>query len=145
MADRETDQHMHGATCGGSDASDDQASEGIGHENRGTTAGHPDLAYERKSFDGGPVGYKRPPAENQFKKGQQKPRRSGRRKGRRNTRATIEELFGETVLVKVDEQSRKMDQARVSDKICLRRSLEGQHTKKAFALEATGDLGAAVY
>lgn len=44
------------------------------------------------SFDGGPVGYKRPPVEHQFKKGQ-KPPGSGRRPGSKNFATAIAEVL----------------------------------------------------
>ena len=44
------------------------------------------------SFDGGPVGYKRPPAEHQFKKGN-KPRGSGRRRESKNFETIIGDLL----------------------------------------------------
>ena len=50
------------------------------------------------SFDGGPVGYKRPPAEYQFKKGQ-KPRGSGRRRESKNFETLIGEALASRVTV----------------------------------------------
>jgi hypothetical protein len=59
-----------------------------------------------KSFDGGPVGYKRPPAEHQFKKGR-KPAGSGRRKGSRNYETIVSEILEQPVAVTL-EGKRKM-------------------------------------
>lgn len=50
------------------------------------------------SFDGGPVGYKRPPVEHQFKKGQ-KPPGSGRRRESKNFATIIAELLESKVTV----------------------------------------------
>ena len=50
------------------------------------------------SFDGGPVGYKRPPVEHQFKKGQ-KPPGSGRRRETKNFEAIIGEALESKVTV----------------------------------------------
>jgi hypothetical protein len=44
------------------------------------------------SFDGGPVGFKRPPVEHQFKKGQ-KPPGSGRKKGSKNSATIMTEIM----------------------------------------------------
>ena len=52
----------------------------------------------KRSFDGGPVGYKRPPVENQFKKGQKVPG-SGRRKDIKNYDTIFEELLAGKVTV----------------------------------------------
>jgi hypothetical protein len=57
------------------------------------------------SFDGGPVGYKRPPAEHQFKKGI-KPPGSGRKKGSKNYAALITELMESRVPVTIDGKRR---------------------------------------
>ena len=54
---------------------------------------------DQKSFDGGPVGYGKPPAEHQFRKGGKKPEGSGRRKGSRNSRAIIEEMLSEEISI----------------------------------------------
>lgn len=50
------------------------------------------------SFDGGPVGYKRPPVSGQFKKGQKHPS-GGRRPKAKNYETIIEELLESKVTV----------------------------------------------
>ncbi len=50
------------------------------------------------SFDGGPVGYRRPPVEHQFKKGQ-KPPGSGRRRESKNIATIIEDAIESKVTV----------------------------------------------
>lgn len=50
------------------------------------------------SFDGGPVGYKRPPVEHQFKKGQ-KPPGSGRRRESKNYETIAGELLESRIMV----------------------------------------------
>lgn len=57
------------------------------------------------SFDGGPVGYKRPPAEHQFEKGK-KPPGSGRKKGSKNYAALVRELMESRVPVTIDGRRR---------------------------------------
>lgn len=57
------------------------------------------------SFDGRPVGYKRPPAEHQFKKGT-KPPGSGRKKGSKNYAALVTELMESRVPVTIDGKRR---------------------------------------
>ena len=51
------------------------------------------------SYDGGPVGYGKPPVEHQFKKGSRKPIGSGRKDGGKNSRTIIQELLAEPVTV----------------------------------------------
>ena len=50
------------------------------------------------SFDGGPVGYKRPPVETQFKKGN-KPRGGGRQRGSKNFETLIKDWLASEVAV----------------------------------------------
>jgi hypothetical protein len=58
------------------------------------------------SFDGGPVGYKRPPAEHQFKKGQK--RTGGRAKGQKNYSTIVHELLHSQVAVSENGIKRKV-------------------------------------
>jgi hypothetical protein len=60
-----------------------------------------------RSFDGGPVGYGRPPVEHQFKPGQ-KPAGSGRRKGSENYESMVQEVLNLRVEVTVDGKRKKM-------------------------------------
>lgn len=80
------------------------------------------------SFDGGPVGYGRPPAEHQFKRGQ-KPPGSGRRKGARNYETIVNEILEQPVPVTVDGKKKKMP---ARDALL----------RKAFASAMNGDLAA---
>ena len=58
------------------------------------------------SFDGGPVGYKKPPAAHQFKKGHK--RSGGRRKGKKNYDTLVEELLNSSVRVLDNGVPRKL-------------------------------------
>ena len=60
-----------------------------------------------KSFDGGPVGYKRPPVEHQFKKGQ-KPPGSGRRSGSKNMATILSEQLDTKITVIDNGKTRRM-------------------------------------
>lgn len=59
------------------------------------------------SFDGGPVGYKRPPVEHQFKPGE-RPKGSGRRRGSSNYDSIITQLLDSAVTVTVNGKGRTM-------------------------------------
>lgn len=59
------------------------------------------------SFDGGPVGYKRPPAEHQFKKGN-KPVGSGRKKGSKNYATLVAEVMESRVSVTIEGKRRRI-------------------------------------
>jgi hypothetical protein len=59
------------------------------------------------SFDGGPVGFKRPPVEHQFKKGE-KPPGSGRKKGSKNYAALIAEIMESSVAGKRDGKKQRI-------------------------------------
>ena len=59
------------------------------------------------SFDGGPVGYKRPPAEHQFKKGQRPPA-SGRKKGSKNYSTLVPDFLHSKVGVMMEGKHRKI-------------------------------------
>jgi hypothetical protein len=50
------------------------------------------------SYDGSPVGYKKPPAQHQFKKGQ-KPPGSGRKKGHPNLQTVLERVLGDGITI----------------------------------------------
>jgi hypothetical protein len=59
------------------------------------------------SFDGGPVGFKRPPVEHQFKKGQ-KPPGSGRKKGTKNCATYVREIMKSRVSGAIDGKPQRM-------------------------------------
>ena len=59
------------------------------------------------SFDGGPVGYKRPPVEHQFPKGK-KPEGSGRKKGSKNYATLVNEIMESRVSVTRDGRQQKI-------------------------------------
>lgn len=59
------------------------------------------------SFDGGPVGYKRPPIEHQFKKGQ-KPSGTGRRRESKNFETIVGDLLESTVTVTENGRKSRM-------------------------------------
>lgn len=61
-----------------------------------------------KSFDGSPVGYKKPPVDHQFRKGGEKPEGSGRKKGSKNSRTLIEEMLAEEVTIKLGGKQKKI-------------------------------------
>jgi hypothetical protein len=54
---------------------------------------------DERSYDGGPVGHKKPPASHQFKKGGKKPAGSGRKKGVKNGHTLIKEFWEEKLTV----------------------------------------------
>jgi hypothetical protein len=57
------------------------------------------------SFDGGPVGFGKPPVSGQFKKGETRPARSGRKRGIRNHATIMREILQETI--EITERGRK--------------------------------------
>lgn len=64
------------------------------------------MSKKGESFDGGPVGYKKPPAEHQFKKGHK--RSGGRRKGQKNYATLVEDVLKTRVPVSENGVRRKM-------------------------------------
>lgn len=78
------------------------------------------MSRKSKSFDGGPVGYKRPPAEHQFKKGHK--RLGGRAKGQKNLSTFIYELLGAKVTVSENGRTRKIS---VTEALLLRARAQG--------------------
>ena len=61
-----------------------------------------------ESYDGGPVGYRKPPSKHQFKKGMQKPKGSGRQKGVKNVRLLIKTINSEEKLVTLEGKRQAM-------------------------------------
>lgn len=60
------------------------------------------------SFDGGPVGFKRPPAHCQFKPGQQRPVGSGRRKEQKDLVKLVEKLLRTRVTITEDGKRKRI-------------------------------------
>lgn len=60
------------------------------------------------SHDGSPVGFRKPPAEHQFKKGDKRPPGSGRKKGVKNARTIIERMLAEIVTATVAGKRQRM-------------------------------------
>ena len=77
-----------------------------------------------KSFDGGPVGYKRPPVEHQFKKGQ-KPPGSGRRPGSKNMATIMEGLLDSRITVMDNGKTRRMTVREAIPRKAIAKALNG--------------------
>jgi hypothetical protein len=67
----------------------------------------PTEAEANLSYAGGPVGYKKPPAKHQFKKGQ-KPPGSGRKKGGKNLETLFYEIMDGEILITENGKKRRV-------------------------------------
>lgn len=76
------------------------------------------------SFDGEPVGYKRPPVEHQFQPGQ-KPPGSGRKKGSKNMATIVADLMAQPMVVTDNGKKRRMPLKQALLKVAAQRAARG--------------------
>ena len=87
-----------------------------------------------------PVGYRRPPAETQFKKGRSgNPK--GRPKGSRNVAATLSRLADEQISVRYGDEVRKVSRADALLISLFQRALKGDHRAAAKLLQMLHQYG----
>lgn len=86
------------------------------------------------SYDGGPVGYGKPPVEGQFKKGGSKPERSGRAKFSKNSRTIIEELFEEDVTVTLGGRAQTMSRRELLIRVSYEKATKASSVNEMIAL-----------
>lgn len=86
------------------------------------------------SYDGSPVGYGKPPAEHQFRKGGKKPADSGRGKSSRNSRSIIEELFGEEITVTLNGKRQTMSKRELLIRLGYEKAIKASSINEMLAL-----------
>lgn len=88
----------------------------------------------RKSFDGSPVGYKKPPVDHQFRKGGKKPEGSGRKKGSKNSRTLIEEILSEEVTVKIGQKQMTISKLELLIRLGFEKAIKANSVREHEAL-----------
>jgi hypothetical protein len=84
----------------------------------------PDVQVDAPMGDDGRTGYKRPPAKNRFPKGQSG-NPFGRRKGQRNMPAILNDILGQTVMVKQGNKSERMTKGEAVVKMIMSKAQNG--------------------
>ncbi len=83
-----------------------------------------------RSYDGSPVGYKKPPADGQFKKGGTKPGGSGRKKGSINAKQIIDQINAEMGTVTLNGRRQRLSNLEILLRHALQAAVRGSLAEK---------------